>query len=232
VNKLIKFIIEKFSSNYLTIINVLKSFNVRALYSPRPGNGKSLYVKSLVDRVKTTSDASFEFNYQIIRIKETVLNMNSEINKLLKTADSRPTIYHIDIAYEVFKNVDQYLFNLIVSRHLKNSSGMVWRRRASDIYLFEVSHRLDGAYTMMSYLPFIEFRTPEQYLYGLENADEEEAGSGEKTGPLDSHFRAYFGLPEYQRCCYYLRIIHELKRLREIPGKPLQNYCKEFTPVN
>jgi len=144
--------------------------------------------------------------------------MNGEIDKLLSVVDTNPTIYHIDIAYEVLDNVDQYLFNLIVCRHLKQSSGLVWRRRTSDVYFFEVSHRVDGVYRMMTFLPFIEFRSPEQYLYGLENAEEEDNKSDDNSTSLDNHFRSCFGAKKYQRCCYYLQIIHELKKQREIPG--------------
>ncbi len=49
-----------------------------------------------------------------------------------------PKIYHIDIAYEVWYEVDYFLFNLLCLGVLQNSSGQVFRRDPKDLFLVEI----------------------------------------------------------------------------------------------
>lgn len=70
--------------------------SVRVLLSKKPGNGKSTYVNNLRKKIN---------NYQCIRIKDTCLNIDKELQKFLdlrkRTRNLEPTLYHIDIAFEV-----------------------------------------------------------------------------------------------------------------------------------
>ena len=202
-------------------------YSVRALTSKRSGNGKSTYVKNFHDRV--SHKLAGKFLFKIIRIKDATLNMNNEIQKLMSNQSAElPTIYHIDIAYEVFKNVDQFLFDLIVCRHLRHGMGGVWRRNDSDLYLIELSppyrsrtqknlqlkehEHVECLHSMLKYLPSVEFRTPREYLYDLKNSDDFE------PTPIiaqDNWFETIYKEDRYQRSSYYLGTINEIKQRRE-----------------
>ena len=73
--------------------------SVRVLLSKKPGNGKSTYVNNLRKKVR---------NYRCIRIKETSLNNDKELQKFLdlrkRSKRLEPALYHIDIAFEVGKS--------------------------------------------------------------------------------------------------------------------------------
>ncbi len=212
-----------------------KAYSVRALLSQRSGNGKSMYVKHLVNRLKATNQ--IKFDYKVIRIKSACLDMNAEIDKLIsngkKAYFSRmPTVYHIDLAHEVFRNVDQYLFSLIVCGYLKHSvSGLVWRRNLrDDLFLIEMSppynvtqtahqNRLWSIHSLLNYLPRIEFRTPRSYLYDLINRSQferqhsQQYESSDSSGNLeDNLFSFVYTEIRFQRCVYYLRLVMRISQ--------------------
>ncbi len=58
-----------------------EGLSVRGLVSNRSGNGKSLFVKKLCESIGSPGD---KYNYKIIRIKSSRLNMEAEIEKLLE----------------------------------------------------------------------------------------------------------------------------------------------------
>lgn len=191
--------------------------STRVLISRRSGNGKSLFVKDLVDKISNQSE---RFNYQAIRIKSPNLNIDNEIDKLFEVRrksinearSNDPTIYHIDIAYEVFNNLDYYLFSLVALNHLKHSNGMVWKRNVNtDLYLIEISpafvlksERLYCIHSMINYLPKLEFKTPKKYLYELQN------GLVSKNNMFDSLYKD----PIYQRSCFYIKLVNEFREKR------------------
>lgn len=121
------------------------SHSLRVVTSRRSGNGKSKYVKYLT---KKTQD---KYDYVTIRIKTCSVDLDKEVEKFLDFRRARsakgnrkPTLFHIDIAYEVLLNLDAYLLSLAFACHLKHSkSGLVWRRRPmgeqSDVYLIEIT---------------------------------------------------------------------------------------------
>lgn len=164
-----------------------------------------------------------KFKYEIIRIKDSRLNINKEVAKFkLKSSNNQeylPTIFHVDIAYEVFENVDQYLFNLIVSRYLKHSCGFIWRRKLSDLFLIEISQRNESNHSMLDYFPRIDFQTPVKYLYEIKNRDDEEMIDDSKTELSNNMFQAFYRDEMYQRCCYYLELISRIKANREAKKK-------------
>ena len=212
------------------------SMVVRTFLSQRSGNGKSTYIQNLVDRIP--ADKRKNINFQVIRIKSSKLNMDKEIEKLfrLKSEASKskrnnfPTIYHIDIAYEVFQNVDQYIFNLVVCSYLKHTNGLVWRRHpTNDIYLIEMTppffnlelsrklnnsnklqntNKLVSFHSMLNYLPSIEFRTPQKYYYDIRNDPQNE------NRLKDTLFSLFYKDHKFQRIAYYLNLIRELKDAR------------------
>lgn len=219
------------------------SMVVRTFLSQRSGNGKSTYIQNLVEKIP--SEKRKLINYEVVRIKSSKLNMDKEIEKLLRLKleasknkrNNLPTIYHIDIAYEVFQNVDQYLFNLVVCSYLKHTNGLVWRRHTTnDIYLIEMTppyynselsrkmnstkklqnmNKLVSFHSMLNYLPSIEFRTPQKYFYDIQNDPQNE------NRLKDTLFSLYYKDPRYQRIAYYLNLVHELKdaKLKNAPKK-------------
>ena len=99
--------------------------------SQRSGNGKPTYIKNLVDKIAQKHKDGFD--YEVVRIKASKLNIDTEIKKLItkkhksfkSKTKNQPTIYHVDIVYEVFQNVDYYLFILLICCYLKHSNGLV-----------------------------------------------------------------------------------------------------------
>ncbi len=186
-----------------------KKSSVRVLMSHRPGNGKSMYVKTLRQRIK------INHNYKCIRIKTSSLDSDKELNKLLELRNTSntsnlPTLFHIDIAFEVFNNVDLFLFNLLILGGLKHSNGLVWRREAKDLYMIEIMPPFLNTsppiafHSLVNYLPKISFRHPRAYLYDLQNLEE-----AELRNLQDNLFINHYTEVKFQRSCFYLKIMKE-----------------------
>ena len=202
---------------------------VRMVMSDKSGNGKSTYVKHLIDRVKYFSN----FNLKIIRIKSKEINIDNEIEKIIefkKILDQNNqldqiTIYHIDIASEVFINVEPYLFSLILSSYMMHSNGLVWRRNSiNDYFLIETSAPMyrNGkcVYSMIDLLPKIILPTPSQYIYQLQN---EEDLSPHIHRP-DRLFRILHKNVEFQRVSFYLKLLNEYRlRTENLNAKFISN---------
>ena len=192
--------------------------NVRVLISRRSGNGKSLYVQELMKQIEYQgAKINDTFNYICIRIKSTNLQMDTEIEKLFEfnssIDSSKPTLYHIDVAYEVFFNLDQYLFSLVILNYLKHSNGLVWRRNITkDLYMIEITpplviqgEKLMAIHSMINFLPKIEFRTPSKHLYDLNNGC---------VIAQPNLFGLVFKSEMYQRSCFYIKLINEYREKR------------------
>jgi hypothetical protein len=198
-----------------------KAYSVKALLSQRSGNGKSSYVKHLVDNLKKKK---LNFDYKILRIKSSRIDLNNEINKFTSSNNNnKSTIYHIDLAYEVFHGVDQYLFNLIVTGYFKNSTtGLVWRRnKQNDLFLIEMSPpcnlnsiKFTAYHSMLNFLPRIEFRTPLKYLFDLKNVQTVENlnSLSSSLSNEDNLFSHCYKEIRYQRCVYYLKLVNRIKQ--------------------
>jgi hypothetical protein len=191
--------------------------SARVLISSSSGNGKSEYVKDLVQTLQT---AGKSFNYKIIRMKSSSLNLDTEIEKLFahraESNNSLPTLFHVDVAYEVFYNLDHYLFSLFVLSHLQHSSGMVWQRSATrDMYLVEITpplifkaNKMVAVHAMINYLPKIEFKTPRLYKYELENGFASNA-------QVPNLFTKLHKSELYQRSCFYIKLINNFREKRK-----------------
>jgi hypothetical protein len=212
------------------------SMLVRTFLSQRSGNGKSAYIQNLIEKIP--DEKRKNINFEVIRIKSSKLNMDKEIEKLIRIKfeasknkrNNFPTIYHIDIAYEVFQSVDQYLFSLIVCSYFKHSNGLVWRRnQTNDIYLIEMTppyfnldlsrklnntnklknkNKLVSFHSMLNFLPSIEFRTPLQYYQGITNDPQND------NRLKDTLFSIYYRNFKYQRIAYYLNLVRLLNEAR------------------
>ena len=113
---------------------------MRVITSDRAGVGKSLYIKRRIE--KAHREIHSDIKHCCISIKKQTLPFEAVFDAL-KDFESRhekqmPKIFHIDIAYEVWYEVDYFLFNLLCLGTLQNSSGQVFRRDPKDLYLVEI----------------------------------------------------------------------------------------------
>ncbi|CAF0704523.1 unnamed protein product [Brachionus calyciflorus] len=191
------------SKNSLAFFDLHKS-SIRVLLSQRAGNGKSLYVETFK---KSVPHFEQNFEHKIIRIKTNILNLDSVLNQLFTYKTNVRTLYHIDIAYETFSNVDLFIFNLAILNCLTHSNGQVWRRSPNDLYFIEmmppfIKHRTAQSYhATLNYLPRITFRNPKKYLYDLINSSH--------LKYHDELFSNFCLLKKFQRSANYLKLFAE-----------------------
>ena len=207
-----------------------EKISVRTLLSDRPGAGKTLYVQSILNKPENNLNGQPKFGYKLTTIKTPKLSLDTQIEILLEylkksTSPASSHLYHIDVAYEVYEGVDQFLFNLTVLGYLKHSNGQLWRRSPSDLYLIEImppmvrthSERTDKIpfHCILNYLPKIFFRQPKNYLYDLENNIQNEQHDYKNDtrfksiSIFDKNFTHKFTNDEYQCTCYYLKLLHD-----------------------
>jgi E3 ubiquitin-protein ligase RNF213 len=235
--------IEQYLATKLIINNDLniKTNSVLTLLSHRSGNGKSSFAQKFAD-----SKSKQNYIYNIIRIKDMHLNIDKEVDKLFKLSKANTKsscVFHIDIAYECLKNLDNFLFNLIICGSLKHSNGLVWRRimRKNDIYLIEMTPpyinnneiftkimtpqqhfnnttRINqiSFHSLLNYLPNVQFRSPKSYLEYLINEPDAISSSHLVLQPKDNQFAFMFELLKVQRCCYYLKLLADYKKQKDV----------------
>ena len=68
---------------------------------------------------------------------------------------------------------------------------------------------------MIYYLPRIDFLTPKRYLYEIVNQEDEEMVDESSRKFIDEMFQGLYREEKYQRCCFYLNILHKMKANRE-----------------
>lgn len=209
-NKIIEeYLTQKLTTNQTNSLgfNDSSKSSIRALLSRRAGNGKSTYIEQFR---KSIANFDAKFDYKIVRIKTTNLNIDNELEKLFehKKIKQKPTLYHVDIATEVFKNVDLFVFNLAILSYLEHSNGQVWRRSSKDLYFIEMTPPYiktippQSYHASLNYLPKIEFLTPNLYLYELVNTDN-------NFLLKDNLFSVFYQQKKFQRTALYLRIVNE-----------------------
>ena len=112
--------------------------SVRIITSDRASVGKSLYIKR---RVEAALHEHKSINYQCISVKKQTLPTESIFQSLQKfdlEHGDTPKIVHIDIAYEVWYEVDYFLFNLLCLSALTSRNGQIYRRSPSDLFFIEI----------------------------------------------------------------------------------------------
>ncbi|CAF0824304.1 unnamed protein product, partial [Brachionus calyciflorus] len=155
--------------------------NVRVVTSDRAGVGKSLYIQRLIENSKSTIDPKIE--YCCISIKKQTLPFEQIFQqfknfekKLIKSKNSLPKIFHIDIAFEVWYEVDYFLFNLLCLGSIENLNGKIYRRSSQDLYLIEImspkfknkddlnEQNLKPLHSILNILPMLNCVNPVQTL--------------------------------------------------------------------
>jgi hypothetical protein len=169
-----------------------------------------MYVQTFEEKIRKLPHTT-----QVVRIKTNPLDFDRQVKKFMLAKKQGPTVYHIDIAFEVFKNVDLFLFNLLIMGFLKHSNGNVWKKSNEDFFFIEMmppyihseQHNLGSSvsfHSVLNFLPKIEFRTPKQYLYDLINLDRNTLSKMK-----DTSFERYFLETKFQRTCLYIQLLYE-----------------------
>ena len=102
------------------------------------GVGKSLYIRKSYEELKEKFDTQLSYHYVPIKDKSVsfgkLFNTFTQLSKSPKGAH----FYHVDIAFEVGKGVDEFLFRLIFMNVLYQSNGNLWRPQSTDIFRIEI----------------------------------------------------------------------------------------------
>lgn len=124
-----------------------EALGVRVITSDRAGTGKSLYVKRQIEECKkidpklrscciSIKKQTVPFEEVFEKLKE--FEKNDINNNKCEENESDHCVYHIDIAYEVWYEVDFLLFNLLCLGVIESKSGRLFRRRNKDLFYVEI----------------------------------------------------------------------------------------------
>ncbi|XP_054544611.1 E3 ubiquitin-protein ligase RNF213 isoform X2 [Talpa occidentalis] len=113
--------------------------------SERAGVGKSLYVRRLHDKLKRRLN-KVDVPLKVIRLTDPQVDEQQVLDALLPFLDARyqghPMIVHLDVTSTVRTGVPEFLFKLLVLRHLMDANGKMWLRNPRHLYIVEI---LEGA---------------------------------------------------------------------------------------
>ncbi len=162
---------------------------VRVITSDRSGVGKSLYVKRTIEKARNTVNKNTQT--LCISVKKQTLPYETIFKQLKdfdKASNNHPRIIHIDIAYEVWYEVDFFLFDLLCLGILKSSSGEVFRRSSHDLYLIEImspkfkikskdllndnNEKEKPLHSVLTILPYVKCLTPAETLNYIRNCEQ------------------------------------------------------------
>ncbi|KAK6168590.1 hypothetical protein SNE40_019790 [Patella caerulea] len=137
--------------------NLKKCFrsSVRVIQSQRPGVGKTLYVKRLVEKLRKHHPRRKDVSLSI-HLYEKDVDISHIVDKLMmyqhSPEESNPVIFHLDISSEVLNGVDFLLYNLLILGCLKDKDGRIWTKSPSDLYVIEnIPYRHNLADKKVSY---------------------------------------------------------------------------------
>ncbi|XP_065844224.1 E3 ubiquitin-protein ligase rnf213-alpha-like isoform X2 [Oscarella lobularis] len=125
---------------------------VRVVYSTRAGVGKSLFVSSVAAKlahIPNNRQAKIYYSVEdeklvtkiIVPLHDSVVDSDA-IMEVLESFFPHPDqtlsrLIHFDISPSVRKGLDEFLFNFVVLGQINDSKGRVWRRRLTDMHIFE-----------------------------------------------------------------------------------------------
>ncbi|PFX29705.1 E3 ubiquitin-protein ligase RNF213 [Stylophora pistillata] len=208
---------------------------VRVISSERAGSGKSLAVYRLSQRLGElrNNDAVMDYLRDMstdvplcisVPIYGPIVHQRVVVESLLPhtIVPDLPLsrIFHFDVHPSIRGGLDTLLFNLLILGALKSSSGQIWRRRSSDLYVIEITSgvsptvretakrprmstklsKKDTAEPFYRLLPTIQCGTPMQTLHQLQTNLAEESS----LNPLFDN--AEFKSSNVQRAFQYLKL--------------------------
>ena len=180
-NDLNLYLFEKFKfENSLLSKYEKDGLNSRVITTDRAGDGKSHYITHLVDKAKSEE----KIEYCCISIKEQTLPFELVFESLKKYESKNnnqlPIIFHLDIAYEVWYDVDYFLFNLLCLSIIKNKNGQIFRKLSKkDLFLIEImspivkeNDKYSALHSILDILPTLKCFSPVEILNYINEAKE------------------------------------------------------------
>ncbi|XP_028310203.1 E3 ubiquitin-protein ligase rnf213-alpha [Gouania willdenowi] len=190
---------------------------VGVISSKRAGVGKSLYIRRLFKKLKSSTKRATAC--KCIRLIEPTVDENVIIQSLLETLERKSlTMYHFDVTSSVCKGLHEFLFKLLFLRYLVDSEGKMWKCNDQQLYVIEmlqptvkstrnVSHQSEKFVrsTFTDMFPNIFCRPPKEVLM-LEMRKQEDPSVLNNGDPLmdDDEFKS----EAFQRPFQYLMRFH------------------------
>ncbi|XP_020912940.1 E3 ubiquitin-protein ligase rnf213-alpha isoform X2 [Exaiptasia diaphana] len=158
-----------------------KRLSVRVISSERAGVGKSLVVTRLCEKLMRLPN-----NERMSKIRKRTEQLNVTVPLHGSVADTRQIldalwqhpldanlplsrIIHLDVSPSINKGLGMVLFNLVVLGVLQDTTGRLWRRKSSDLYIIERTKDIDvkvasdaNKSSFVSLLPTTDCITPIQ----------------------------------------------------------------------
>ncbi|KAM4682179.1 E3 ubiquitin-protein ligase rnf213-alpha-like isoform 3-T3 [Amazona ochrocephala] len=114
--------------------------NVKFIYSNKAGMGKSLFVNSILQKIRVQL-RDLPVVHKTIRLMESEIDFQFLLEELLSVeefpTETRPTIFHIDVSPVVSSGLYRLLIELCILRHIQSPTGSIWKCRSSHLYLIE-----------------------------------------------------------------------------------------------
>eukprot|EP00118_Oscarella_pearsei_P021368 m.239300 g.239300 ORF g.239300 m.239300 type:complete len:5831 (+) comp40181_c2_seq5:266-17758(+) len=192
---------------------------VRVVYSTRAGVGKSLFVKHMAEKLLDIPNNKQARRFEagrdepvtkiIVPLHESCVDTDVVL-ETLHPVFPRPNqalsrLIHFDISSSVREGLEEFLINLLILGQIRDSKGMVWRRRLTDMYVIECTWREDqsslssvkGAMKNISFerfLPSVRLGPPKEALNlmkrGVNPGIQESVLNGKEFG--NSNFQRAF----------------------------------------
>ncbi|XP_077861744.1 E3 ubiquitin-protein ligase rnf213-alpha-like [Saccoglossus kowalevskii] len=119
---------------------------LRIVTSSSPGLGKTLAIHRLLENYCLKRNYELSDVYLKIPINTTFIDLNSISSSLVKHVKNHgyqatPMIYHFDISASVETGIEEFIFMISILREIQCQNVHIWRRRQSDLCLFETTQR-------------------------------------------------------------------------------------------
>ncbi|XP_076818192.1 E3 ubiquitin-protein ligase rnf213-alpha-like [Clavelina lepadiformis] len=153
---------------------------VRVVLSESAGMGKSLFINRRQEQLSALFEDTVYWNSTIIRFLEKRVDVDDVVATLTRSHDREvcnadPHFIHIDITPSVQHGVHKFLFELIILGMVKNSQGVVWRRRQEHFYGIEYTTMNAKAvpefFNLLHLLPSVTCLCPLKVRERLSSAD-------------------------------------------------------------
>ena len=129
--------------------------SVRVIRSNRAGDGKSFFIDGIAERLTTLPQ-----NHSLISAPLSQVDRRQQLHVVVPLHDHkidedtimetlRPLspcpdvplarIVHVDVLSSTAKDLDTFLFSLLVLGEISDSEGYIWRKRPDDLYVIELT---------------------------------------------------------------------------------------------
>ncbi|XP_072098497.1 E3 ubiquitin-protein ligase rnf213-alpha-like [Mobula birostris] len=195
---------------------------VRIISSKRAGVGKSLFVKRLHEMLKKKTG---EDNLlKTIRLLEPRVDENKVLRALLScikpSNESKPLIFHFDVASSVQKGLCEFLFKLFILQYLMGTDEKMWKCSQRHLYIVEMlegtglpprkqTRRVSINHNFLDIFPKVYCRPPKEVLEQEVRKSETPTWNGIDPLMDEEEFRS----EAFQRPYQYLRKLQKNENL-------------------